>query len=350
MVLFITVTKISLKTKIIFSNIKKYLLIVKNKMTTVKFTPLGTYHLTLAEKIKKISDGGVSDVYLYRCKNKKRDEIFHDNAEMRNGDQICNKLFVVKKIKKGLESRDEYIRNEFEIGRTLSHRNIIKTYGYDYNLHQIYLEYFRGIELFYYMQNYKSKNTRPLMTIFEKVLDAVVYLHRIKNIAHMDIKMENVLYNHTTQEIKLIDFGYSKMIKCEDTGLSFCYSDFCGTVQYLPPEVILRLEYRPDKVDTWCCGMLLYNLVYNMVPWEISDTESDRFFARNYISFSKDELWPGSFPDTISRGFTEFESSVLKTIFLQVFKYYHKKRINIVKLQNIFLLITNKETTNIQDF
>lgn len=319
-------------------------------MTSVKFTPLGTYHLTLAEKVKKISEGGVSHVYLYRCKNKTKDEIFEDDAQLCNENNICNKLFVVKKIKKELVSKDDYIQNEFEIGRTLCHPNIIKTYGYDYNLHQIYLEYFDGIELFYYMENYNSQITRPLMNIFEKILETVVYLHTSKNIAHMDIKMENVLYNEITQQIKLIDFGYSKAIKCQDTGNSFYYSDFCGTLQYLPPEVIMRLEYKPDKVDVWCCGMLLYNLVYNMCPWEISDTESDKYFARNYVSFSKNELWLGTFPDTKSRGFTEFENSVLKTIFLQVFKYYHKKRINIVKLQNIFLLITNKEKQNIQEF
>ena len=50
---------------------------------------------------------------------------------------------------------------------------------------------------------------------------------------HRDIKPFNVLINHNTKELKIIDFGLAKML---DSGKMT--KTYCGTPEYLAPEMI----------------------------------------------------------------------------------------------------------------
>lgn len=51
-----------------------------------------------------------------------------------------------------------------------------------------------------------------LRKTFYKLFDALSYLHK-KHICHRDIKPENILFDRTTGNIKIIDFGVSKNLK-----------------------------------------------------------------------------------------------------------------------------------------
>jgi len=55
----------------------------------------------------------------------------------------------------------------------------------------------------------KIKDEEELRTIVRGLIQALIYLHS-RNICHRDIKPENILYNRTTKQVKLIDFGISK--------------------------------------------------------------------------------------------------------------------------------------------
>jgi serine/threonine protein kinase len=90
------------------------------------------------------------------------------------------------------------------------------------------------------------------------MIDALIYLHS-KNIIHRDIKPENILLTDDNT-IKLTDFGWSihNMSKKRDT--------FCGTPDYLCPEMILKKDYD-YMVDNWCLGVLAYELVAGSAPF-----------------------------------------------------------------------------------
>lgn len=104
---------------------------------------------------------------------------------------------------------------------------------------------------------------QTLITLFSEVAgiirqigSAVMYLHDI-NIAHRDIKLENILCSTVDDEncvYKLGDFGFAKRPERNHLMESPCCTPF-----YAPPEVLSRERY--DKsCDMWSLGVVMYIL------------------------------------------------------------------------------------------
>ena len=70
------------------------------------------------------------------------------------------------------------------------------------------LEFIEGQILLSYLKEKKKLNEADSRKIFKQLLAAVSYCHS-KNIAHRDIKLENIIIDPNTKIIKLIDFGFS---------------------------------------------------------------------------------------------------------------------------------------------
>ena len=86
-----------------------------------------------------------------------------------------------------------------------------------------------------------------------EVLLSLEYLHNL-NLIYRDLKTENILIDKTGN-IKIVDFGFTRTEPEEK-----CKS-FCGTVQYLAPEILTGKEY--DKaIDWWAFGILAYEVSF----------------------------------------------------------------------------------------
>lgn len=82
---------------------------------------------------------------------------------------------------------------------------------------------------------------------------------------HRDIKPENILLGYHS-ELKLADFGWSIHAG------SARRNTMCGTIDYLPPEM---LEQRPydHNVDLWACGVFCYEMLEGKPPFEKDEVE-----------------------------------------------------------------------------
>lgn len=289
-------------------------------------------HLENAEKIQLLGDGGSANVYLYKCKN---DYPF-----------TCNKLFVIKTIQnnestKGTnESFDKKakisIKKEFIINKILNHQNIINIIGIDISNKSILYRFEKSNDLLYYfIKDEDNFNPKNYFRYYIQTIDAIKYMHSL-GIAHMDIKLENILLNPVEKNIKIIDFGHSCFFK---KGNKVIYNKgLKGTEYYMPPEV-WKISYMSDKVDVWCCGILLYNFIYNNVPWNRA-TEDDEIYLKFRKYRLQNMLLSNIFKHPSLYGFNSEDSNNIMEVFLMTLNLNYYTRSKITDIYNKLLKIT----------
>ena len=185
-------------------------------------------------------------------------------------------LKVIKKASIIYQDDDHKFLKEIEILIKLEHPNIIKIYEYytdDINFYLI-TDYISNGELYNYVYKAKSFNERQTQYIMKQVLCAVNYLH-LNNIAHRDIKLENILVEQeiTSNDeqllnVKLIDFGTSNYVKTENTNY---FTVKVGSPFYMAPEV-LNKKYN-NKCDIWSCGVIMFMLLRGHPPFKGENQE-----------------------------------------------------------------------------
>eukprot|EP00937_MAST-01D_sp_MAST-1D-sp2_P003373 g3373.t1 len=86
-----------------------------------------------------------------------------------------------------------------------------------------------------------------------QMCSALNYCHH-KGVFHRDVKTQNVFLTKSG-DIRVGDFGL-----CRPAPGLVSYSDG-GTDTYMPPEVMLGQKLDGKKVDVWCAGLVLYELM-----------------------------------------------------------------------------------------
>ena len=200
--------------------------------------------------LDKLGAGGFGQVYLGL-----------DNRTSNN--------IVIKTIKKKHVSNLDIIDStlvprEVKIMSQLSHPNIIAIHDF-FNLHKhfvLIIDYIPGsLDLFDYLTVHNKLSESKAKTIFKQIMLALDYLHTECQVAHLDIKPENILITPSTLQIKLIDFGAANYITSEE------HLDFDGTRQYACPEILQHQHYKPVATDLWACGVTLYTMLMGHFPF-----------------------------------------------------------------------------------
>ena len=209
-------------------------------------------------------------------------------------------------------------KNEFSLNRFLSveapHPAIVKAVAMskpdmhkeNQNWAYLVMEEAKGVDLIEYskylqkLEASKCSNDKALAAehkraIYVQIISAIRHMHH-HNIAYRDLKLENARYNPKTRELKLFDFGLSKMIKKSSRSHSFV-----GSLHYLAPEMLLnipRLEVRDELtarvaedhdrgVDMWALGVIIAELELGHSPFDQSGRTERSIIAQNILSFTK---------------------------------------------------------------
>lgn len=88
-----------------------------------------------------------------------------------------------------------------------------------------------------------------------------------RGIVHRDIKPENILLD-AHGNAKLADFGWSNYIHPHDKRTTYC-----GTLDYLAPQMIDKEHKHDCAVDLWAIGVLIYELTTGASPFSSNFTQ-----------------------------------------------------------------------------
>lgn len=86
------------------------------------------------------------------------------------------------------------------------------------------------------------------------------------NIAHRDIKLDNILIDEKTGIIKLTDFGFAQAIPKNKGFLT----QRLGSTRYVAPEILMKKPYD-CKVDIWSATVVIYVLLSGRMPFNGKD-------------------------------------------------------------------------------
>uniref|UniRef100_UPI00358F0D5B serine/threonine-protein kinase Sgk1 isoform X1 n=1 Tax=Myxine glutinosa TaxID=7769 RepID=UPI00358F0D5B len=127
------------------------------------------------------------------------------------------------------------------------------------------LDYINGGELFFHLQRDHVFLEPRARFYAAEIASAIGYLHSL-NIVYRDLKPENILLD-SKGHVVLTDFGLCK----EGIEPNATTSTFCGTPEYLAPEVLRKQAYD-RTVDWWCLGAVLYEMLYGLPPFYSRNT------------------------------------------------------------------------------
>jgi serine/threonine protein kinase len=190
------------------------------------------------------------------------------------------KLYALKYLKKSklVGFKDlEHLGYEQRILSVVDHPFIVKLIALFQDDKKIYIltDYYSGGELFHHLRKLGTFHQELAKFYFAQILLSIEFLHN-KKIIYRDLKPENILLD-SDGYIKLADFGLAKN-NFEESNYT---STFCGTNEYLAPEIILGEAYsRP--VDVWCLGILLYEMHFGIPPFY--DPNKDKLFKKILFS------------------------------------------------------------------
>uniref|UniRef100_A0A8D3AAG0 cGMP-dependent protein kinase n=1 Tax=Scophthalmus maximus TaxID=52904 RepID=A0A8D3AAG0_SCOMX len=213
--------------------------------------------------------GGLDDVNNKQCDNnevKANERVSFGRLVQLKSD--ASRSFALKVLKK------RHILDTSQQGHILSERRlmmeahspfIIRLYRTFRDAKYLYmlLEVCLGGELWTLLRDRGSFDDGTTRFYTGCVIEALNFLH-CRGIIYRDLKPENIILDHRGYA-KLVDFGFAKKV-----GLGKKTWTFCGTPEYVAPEIILN-KGHDSSADCWSLGILVFELLSGSPPFSGSD-------------------------------------------------------------------------------
>ncbi|XP_067895147.1 RAC-alpha serine/threonine-protein kinase isoform X4 [Heterodontus francisci] len=129
------------------------------------------------------------------------------------------------------------------------------------------MDYANGGELFFHLSRERVFSEDRARFYGAEIVSALDYLHSEKNVVYRDLKLENLMLDNDGH-VKITDFGLCK----EGIKDGATMRTFCGTPEYLAPEVLEDNDYG-RAVDWWGLGVVMYEMMCGRLPFYNQDHE-----------------------------------------------------------------------------
>jgi len=214
--------------------------------------------------------------------------------------KVSKEIFAIKVLKKDVLVEDDDVECALAEKRVLA---LASQHPFLVALHSCFqtpdrlffvMEYVNGGDLLFQIQQSRRFREDRARFYAAEIVCALLFLHK-KSIIYRDLKLDNVMLDHEGH-VKVADFGMCK----EGIAGESLATTFCGTPDYIAPEIIKEKPYGAP-VDWWALGVLLYEMLAGQPPFD-ADTEEDLFPAivNNEVLFP---VWLSKESVSIIRGF-----------------------------------------------
>ncbi|XP_058127174.1 MAP/microtubule affinity-regulating kinase 4-like [Anopheles ziemanni] len=178
---------------------------------------------------------------------------------------VTGQKVAVKVLKKDVLDPESLpkLYSEAQIMQKLKHPHIVQLFEMIERTTRICLimEYAPLGNLHYYILEHGKMQELQARSVFRQLVSAVQYCHQ-RGVIHRDLKLENVLLD-SQMNSKLTDFGLA-----EEFTPGTPLSTFCGSPNYIAPEIAIELPYDGPAADVWALGVILYALVTGKQPFD----------------------------------------------------------------------------------
>ncbi|EFX05286.1 serine/threonine-protein kinase [Grosmannia clavigera kw1407] len=210
------------------------------------------------------------------------------------------RIYALKTIRKA------HIISRSEVAHTLAERSVLAQINNPFIVplkfsfqspEKLYfvLAFVNGGELFHHLQKEQRFDINRARFYTAELLCALECLHGF-NVIYRDLKPENILLDYQGH-IALCDFGLCKLdMKDEDRT-----NTFCGTPEYLAPELLMGQGYN-KTVDWWTLGVLLYEMLTGLPPFYHENTnEMYRKILSEPLYFPGSDIVPPAAKDLLTK-------------------------------------------------
>ena len=161
-----------------------------------------------------------------------------------------------------IDARERFFREAETAGR-LQHQNIVTIFdaGEEHDLAYIAMEFLKGKDLVDACKEGQLLPVPKVLSIVARVAEALAYAHK-QNVVHRDIKPANIMYEITSDVVKVTDFGIARITDSSKTKTGLVL----GTPSFMSPEQLAGKKVD-GRSDLYSLGVMLFQMLAGVLPF-----------------------------------------------------------------------------------